>query len=228
MLVMLAIGGLAGCANAPEPEPVEFGWVPSVTTAGHGAPHTVPGAGRSMVTGSNSPAVVARVPVRQPASVPLRQPASLGVLPKGGGYHKVGKPYEIAGQWYHPRHDPSYEESGTASWYGDAFHAKRTANGEIYDMHAMTAAHRTLPLPSIVRVTHLVNGRSVLVRVNDRGPFRKGRIIDLSRAAAEALGFHHHGTAPVRVTYVGPAPLDGSDHQERAANAAPQRSTQQR
>jgi rare lipoprotein A len=207
------IGG--GCAGAPEPEPVVLGWVPTVATAAPLSPAA------PATTGTVRPVAAARVPVRAPA--PQQSP-----LPKGGGYHKIGKPYEIAGQWYHPKPDPSYEETGTASWYGDAFHAKRTANGEIYDMHAMTAAHRTLPLPSIVRVTHLVNGRSVLVRVNDRGPFRKGRIIDLSRAAAEALGFHKHGTAPVRVTYVGPAPLDGGDHQERAANAAVLGTAQQR
>ncbi len=156
------------------------------------------------------------------ASVTSARPAyrPLDPLRKGGGYHKIGKPYEIAGTMYHPRHDPHYEEMGTASWYGDAFHAQTTANGEVYDMDALTAAHRTLPLPSLVMVTNLANGKSLLVRVNDRGPFKKGRIIDLSRRVAEILGFKHLGTAEVRVKYVGPAPLDGDDSRERAQLAS--------
>ncbi|MGB0749767.1 MAG: septal ring lytic transglycosylase RlpA family protein [Magnetospiraceae bacterium] len=123
----------------------------------------------------------------------------------GGGssaHYKVGKPYEIGGIWYTPSEDFTYDETGIASWYGRDFHGRSTANGEIYDMHAMTAAHKTLPLPSIVRVTNLENGRSVEVRVNDRGPFAHGRIIDLSYKAAQVLGFVNQGTAKVRVQNV--------------------------
>ena len=98
-----------------------------------------------------------------------------------GGYYKVGNPYEVLGQYYTPKEDYNYSEVGIASWYGDDFHNKRTANGETYDMRAITAAHRTLPLPSIVKVTNLENGRSIIARVNDRGPYVKNRIIDVSQ-----------------------------------------------
>ncbi len=115
------------------------------------------------------------------------------------GTYKVGKPYKIMGKWYYPKEDYSYSEVGTASWYGEDFHAKYTANGEIYDMNTLTAAHRTLPLPSIVRVTNLENGRSLVLRVNDRGPFAKNRIIDVSKRSATLLGFKNQGVAKVRV-----------------------------
>lgn len=117
---------------------------------------------------------------------------------KGSSY-KIGKPYTIRGQWYYPAEDYGYSEVGTASWYGEDFHAKYTANGEVYNMHTLTAAHRTLPLPSIVRVTNLENGRSLVLRVNDRGPFAKNRIIDISKRGAQLLGFQNKGTAKVRV-----------------------------
>ncbi len=115
------------------------------------------------------------------------------------GYYKVGKPYQIDGIWYHPEEDYEYDETGIASWYGAAFHGKLTANGEEYDMNALTAAHRTLPMPSFVRVTNLENGRSLVLKVNDRGPFAKGRIIDISRRGSQLLGFQQQGTARVRV-----------------------------
>lgn len=115
------------------------------------------------------------------------------------GYYKVGEPYQINGVWYYPKVDYEYDETGIASWYGEQFHAKLTANGELYDMNDVTAAHRTLPLPSLVRVTNLENGRSMVVRVNDRGPFVAGRIIDLSRRTAQLLGMDKSGTAKVRV-----------------------------
>ncbi len=115
-----------------------------------------------------------------------------------GGY-KVGKPYAIADVWYYPREEYDYDETGIASWYGPGFHGKFTANGELYDQNAMTAAHRTLPMPSLVQVTNLENGRAIRVRINDRGPFAHGRIIDLSKRAAELLGFLNDGTAKVRV-----------------------------
>jgi rare lipoprotein A len=122
-------------------------------------------------------------------------------LPNGaGGIRKTGNPYNISGRWYTPMtYENGYDETGVASWYGRDFHGKRTANGEIYDMHALSAAHKTLPLPTLVRVTNLDNGRMVIVRVNDRGPFVKDRLIDLSYAAAKTLGFARNGTAHVRV-----------------------------
>lgn len=122
-------------------------------------------------------------------------------VPQTGSY-KVGKPYQIANVWYYPREDYAYEETGIASWYGPGFHGKLTANGEIYDQNAMTAAHRTLQMPSLVEVTNLENGRSVRVRVNDRGPYAHGRIIDLSKRAADLLGFANQGTAKVRVRII--------------------------
>lgn len=119
-------------------------------------------------------------------------------LPARGTY-KIGKPYQIDGTWYYPKEDLSYAEEGVASWYGSDFHGKPTANGEVYDMNDLTAAHRTLPMPSVVRVTNLDNGRSLIVRVNDRGPFAKNRIIDVSRRGAQLLGYEAKGTTRVRV-----------------------------
>src|SRR5579859_7232797 len=118
--------------------------------------------------------------------------------PATGGY-KVGKPYQINGVWYYPSEDFSYDETGIASWYGPDFHGKYTANGDVFDQNGVTAAHRTLPMPSIVKVTNLENGRSIEVKVNDRGPFAHGRILDLSKHAAELLGMDMQGTARVRV-----------------------------
>lgn len=130
--------------------------------------------------------------------------------PVGGGAFKVGNPYQISGVWYYPKDDPFYDETGIASWYGHDFHGKATANGERYDMHALTAAHRTLPMPVVVRVTNLDNGRSLRLRVNDRGPYARGRIIDVSQRAAQLLGFHENGTARVRVQYEGRAEVGAS------------------
>ncbi|MFN0263649.1 septal ring lytic transglycosylase RlpA family protein [Tepidamorphus sp. 3E244] len=132
-------------------------------------------------------------------------------VPKGGGVYKVGKPYKVAGRWYYPREDTAYQAVGTASWYGDAFHGRQTANGEVFDMNALTAAHPTLPLPTYARVTNLTNNRSVVVRVNDRGPYAHDRLIDLSSRTARVLGFDQQGTTQVKVEYVGRAPLDGDD-----------------
>jgi rare lipoprotein A len=115
------------------------------------------------------------------------------------GNYKIGNPYQISGTWYYPAEEWDYDETGIASWYGTDFHGKDTANGETYDMNDLTAAHRTLPLPSFVRVINLENGRSIVLRVNDRGPFAKGRIIDVSRRGAQLLGFKEQGTARVRV-----------------------------
>lgn len=115
---------------------------------------------------------------------------------------KVGKPYQIYGRWYNPSYDADYDEIGMASWYGPGFHGGKTANGERFDQEELTAAHRTLPLPSIVRVTNLNNGKSALVRINDRGPFARDRIIDLSKASATSLGIIGKGTAKVRVQFL--------------------------
>ncbi|MDT8377148.1 MAG: septal ring lytic transglycosylase RlpA family protein [Mariprofundaceae bacterium] len=130
-----------------------------------------------------------------------------GEAPLGrGGYRKTGSPYQVAGHWYYPLATAAgYSKTGTASWYGREFHGKKTANGEYYDMHAMSAAHTTLPMPTMAKVTNLDNGRAIVVRINDRGPFVKNRIIDLSYAAAKALGYERQGTAPVRVEALGGA-----------------------
>ena len=115
------------------------------------------------------------------------------------GYYKVGSPYQIDGVTYTPAVDYDYDETGIASWYGPDFHGKITANGELYDMNEVTGAHRTLPMPSLVRVTNLDNGRTIVVRVNDRGPYARGRILDMSRRGAQLLGYEKTGTAKVRV-----------------------------
>ena len=118
------------------------------------------------------------------------------------GHYKVGQPYQINGVWYYPKADYAYSETGIASWYGPGFHGRMTANGETYDQTKLTAAHPTLPLPSMVRVTNLENGRTIKVRINDRGPFKNGRIIDLSHRGAELLGFLNKGTTKVLVEII--------------------------
>jgi rare lipoprotein A len=134
-------------------------------------------------------------------------------MPRGGGREQVGKPYRVRGKWYYPQEDMGYDKRGTASWYGAAFHGRKTANGEIYDMNQLSAAHPTMPLPSYARVTNLANGNTVIVRVNDRGPYANGRLIDMSKRAAEMLDYTGSGTAQVRVQYVGRAPVQGNDDQ---------------
>lgn len=142
-------------------------------------------------------------------------------LPRGGGRDQLGKPYKVKGKWYHPKEVPNYRNKGLASWYGDAFHGRLTANGEVYDMTHLTAAHPTMPLPSYARVTNTKNGHSVIVRVNDRGPYAHGRVIDLSRRAAEMLDYTQQGVAQVNVEYLGRAPLHGQDDQFLLASFAP-------
>ncbi len=132
-------------------------------------------------------------------------------VPKGGGQYLVGHPYSVAGHTYYPHEVTSYTAVGMASWYGAAFHGRRTANGEVYDMASITAAHPTMPLPSYARVTNLSNGYSVIVRVNDRGPYHGGRVMDVSSRTADVLGFKGEGTARIKVEYVGQAPMEGSD-----------------
>jgi rare lipoprotein A len=138
-------------------------------------------------------------------------------IPKGGGTYRVGKPYVVAGRMYVPEENLNYREEGLASWYGDDFHGRLTANGEVFDMAGLSAAHPTLPMPCYARVTNLGNGKSLIVRVNDRGPYAGNRLIDVSNRAAELLDFKGHGVARVRVEYVGRAPLEGSDDRQLVA-----------
>jgi len=138
-------------------------------------------------------------------------------VPKGGGVYRVGKPYTVAGRVYVPEENINYSAVGMASWYGHDFHGRYTANGEIFDMNSISAAHPTLPLPSYVRVTNVSNRRSIVVRVNDRGPYAGDRVIDLSVKTAQLLGFHGQGVARVKVEYIGRAPLQGSDDRKLMA-----------
>ena len=138
-------------------------------------------------------------------------------VPKGGGTYRIGKPYTVGGRVYVPEEDTNYQAEGMASWYGDDFHGRLTANGEVFDMLSLTAAHPTLPLPSYARVTNLRNGKSLVVRINDRGPYHGNRLIDVSNKAAELLEFKGNGVAKVRVEYVGRAPLEGSDDRQLLA-----------
>ena len=152
-------------------------------------------------------AACATVSPSRPGFVTAEQGPDLSVsVPRAGGLRGTDKPYQIDGRWYYPHAQPDYDEVGFASWYGQQFHNHHTADGEIFDQFALSAAHKTLPLPCIVEVTNLDNGRRLKLRVNDRGPFVGDRLLDVSRAAAETLGFQGRGLAHVRVRYVGPAP----------------------
>jgi rare lipoprotein A len=150
-----------------------------------------------------------------PPPRPAPSPNQVRVPPTAGIY-KIGNPYQEEGVWYYPREQPDYDETGVASWYGAQFHGQRTADGEIFDLNSISAAHRTLPMPVNVRVTNLDNGRQLVVRVNDRGPFARGRIIDVSERAADLLGFKLAGTARVRVTYIARANLPNGAPQPEA------------
>ncbi len=138
-------------------------------------------------------------------------------VPKGGGQYLVGKPYVIAGKTYYPS-ERRAAQVGTASWYGSDFHGRKTANGEVFDRVSISAAHPTMPLPSYARVTNLRNSASIIVRVNDRGPYHGGRVMDVSQRVAEALDFKRYGTAHVRVEYLGRAPMAGSDDNKLLAS----------
>ncbi|CAN5165998.1 septal ring lytic transglycosylase RlpA family protein [soil metagenome] len=153
-----------------------------------------------------------------PSARPYSGPPAPGST---AGLRGTEKPYQIRGVWYYPKADPRYDEQGIGSWYGEQFHNRRTANGEVFDMDLPSAAHKTLPLPSIVEVTNLDNGRKLKVRVNDRGPFVDSRIIDLSKAAAEQLGYGRAGVAHVRVRYIGPASQTPFDAPRIIAAAPP-------
>jgi rare lipoprotein A len=133
-----------------------------------------------------------------------------GALPAGKGTYKVGTPYQIDRVWYYPAEDWNYDETGIASWYGEQFHGRYTANGEVFDLNSVTAAHRTLPMPTIAQVTNLENGRTIQIRINDRGPYARGRIIDLSRRSAQLLGFEGQGTAKVRVRILVPETIQAA------------------
>ncbi len=203
-LVPLLLVGLTGCGGgAPIVSPQMVGHTGSLSSVRSGSSTSMWKASVHHET---------RVPQWGTRS---RRPVSK-YRPKGGGHFKLGKPYQINGKWYYPQLQPDYDKVGLASWYGHDFDGKRTANGEIYDMRALTAAHKTLPLPSYAYVTNLQNNRTVLVRINDRGPFKPGRIIDLSERVSRELGFKHHGLAKVRVRYAGRAPLNGNDKRENA------------
>jgi rare lipoprotein A len=173
-------------------------------------------------------------------SVILRLPLIVGLLsllaacasgPRAGGPPVVNdpapivagtmRPYQVRGRWYRPEEQPRYDERGLASWYGDQHHGRPTATGERFDMNALTAAHKTLPLPGLVEVTNLANGEKIVVRINDRGPFVEGRIIDLSRAAADSLGLRGSGVGEVRVRYLGPAPRLGGGSRLQQARVQP-------
>ncbi|MBE7186175.1 MAG: septal ring lytic transglycosylase RlpA family protein, partial [Methylobacterium mesophilicum] len=147
-------------------------------------------------------------------------------VPKGGGREQLGRPYKVAGRWYYPKEQPGYSKVGNASWYGASFHGRLTANGEVYDMFGLSAAHPTFPLPSYARVTNLDTGANVVVRVNDRGPYVADRMMDLSSEAAEVLGYKNNGVGRVKLDYIGRAPLEGDDTamlmaSYRPGNAAP-------
>jgi len=148
-----------------------------------------------------------------------------GPVPWGGGREHVGKPYQVAGRWFTPKEQPNYDKTGVASWYGEAFNRRKTSNGEWFDMTRLTAAHATLPLPSYVKVTNLDNGREVVVRVNDRGPFVNTRVIDLSKRAASVLDYQRKGKTTVRVQYIGPAPLNDNGTHLAAMNSELNRGT---
>ncbi|MEL6374364.1 MAG: septal ring lytic transglycosylase RlpA family protein [Pseudomonadota bacterium] len=218
-LVAVAATGVAlmlgGCSSAVKPDPTAkqlAARTPSKPAKRHATRAKRP-PGMSRFGVPASPRVVPFSPSKTPVS--LRHGLPRRTMPSGGGVYKVGNPYRIAGKLYVPRPDPTYDKVGMASWYGDDFHGRKTANGEIYDMWSFSAAHPTLPLPSYAYVTNLVNNRTVLVRINDRGPYAYGRIIDLSKAVSIALAFKGRGVVRVRVRYAGRAPLDGNDARER-------------
>jgi rare lipoprotein A len=177
----------------------------------------VVGACLALANCASSGKFASRVDPRYGVSSSPRVVAYGEAVPKGGGTYRVGKPYMVAGRMYVPEEDVNYREDGLASWYGDDFHGRLTANGEVFDMDSLTAAHPTLPMPCYARVTNLSNGKSLIVRDNDRGPYHGNRLIDVSNKAAELLEFKNNGVARVRVEYVGRAPLEGSDDRQLMA-----------
>jgi len=150
-------------------------------------------------------------PVLSEVVAPSSTKAEPDALPKGIGYDKTGKPYTVAGRLYVPREEKGYSATGLASWYGPSFHGKKTANGEVFDRNSVSIAHPTMPLPSYVRVTNILNGRSIIARANDRGPFHGNRLVDVSEQVAIGLNFKHLGTARLKVDYIGRAPVSTDD-----------------
>ena len=197
--IALAALGLAGCA---QDKPHSFTDNSRIHTPNRDGHHGFSSAKADPFAGKGSPYI-------KSAEIPF-----------GGGNAQVGKPYQVAGRWFVPKDQPGYDKVGMASWYGEAFHRRKTANGEYFDMATLTAAHPTFPLPSYAVVTNLENGRNVIVRVNDRGPFVGSRVIDLSKRAADELDYRHKGKTKVRVRYLGRAPVQDSMGHVMAMNQA--------
>ena len=194
--------------SAQKPKPVTT--KPSPVASNHGAPiervqmaSLLPVTTRATKEAAPADRPMHATPISIRASEP--EPAPAVRSSDVPAFQKIGAPYQVNGTWYIPTHEPDYNETGTASWYGRDFHGKLTANGEFFDMNIVSAAHPTLPIPSLVEVTNLTNGRSMVVRVNDRGPFVSDRLIDLSARGATLLGFRDQGSTQVRVRYIGPA-----------------------
>jgi rare lipoprotein A len=177
----------------------------------------VAGACLALASCASSGKFASRVDPQYGVSTSPRVVAYGDPVPKGGGTYRIGKPYVVGGRVYVPEEDVNYRAEGLASWYGDDFHGRLTANGEVFDMDSLSAAHPTLPMPCYARVTNLNNGKSLIVRVNDRGPYAGNRLIDVSHKAAELLEFKSSGVARVRVEYVAAAPLEGSDDRQLVA-----------
>lgn len=177
---------------------------------------TLPGCGRPSICEPPARQIYPASPYRNPAFANERAVPPGAPVPRGGGRAVIGEPYSYDGIDFVPHADPAYDEAGAAAWMADEYHGRRTANGEIHDSTALVAAHPTLPLPSFVMVTNLANGRTLVLRVNDRGPFNRGRILDVSHRGAILLGFAVQGTARVRVQYLGPAPLSGDPSYEES------------
>lgn len=214
---VLAVGALvAGCAGSSIEPAVATSQTETATVS---APARVP---VPAVTGAIASAATLQIPSpsgRTRGAVPEPQRPLNGAASTSATtqpVYKIGAPYTIGGRTYVPAEDPDYDEVGQASWYGEGFHGKPTANGEIFDMQALVAAHPTLPMPSYVLVTNQRNGRTIMLRVNNRGPYSPGRIIDVSHEAARMLGFADKGVTDVRVKYAGPATLAPGDAKERA------------
>jgi rare lipoprotein A len=217
--LILACASFAAFAAAAAADPA-----PITYAANQDNPGTLAGGGArsygyGAVDNASAPVIDLRPPSAQPPAqhTPAPQAAGQG-RPNWLEQERVGAPYQANGRWYVPAAEPGYEATGTASWYGPTFHGQRTASGEVFDQEAITAAHPTLPIPSLVQVTNLENGREVIVRVNDRGPFVGDRVIDLSHGAAQVLGVERNGTARVHIRYLGPAPR----HYGESAAPAPQ------
>ena len=207
---ILAVSSLAAACSAVAPVSSFGTYQPSTSSV---VEQTTPAEGGITVvekTGPGTPMAIA--PLAYGAETGGAEPAGEATIASAGG-QPIGDAYEIGGRWYQPEDDPDYSAVGLASWYGEKFHGRTTSNGETFDKASITAAHPTLPLPSYVRITNRANGRSMLVRVNDRGPFHGNRLIDVSERTASILGFHRSGIAEVEIDYVGRARPDMDDEE---------------